>query len=95
MILQIRVGEHAIIVVKRVTLQLIVLQLDVRSHALFVGVSNIMLNNAQRLVKKLLTVIGICDLILLVLSCLLVFSTFVKLVKDNLSYLAYSFILMH
>lgn len=34
--------------VKRVTLQLIVLQLDVRSHALFVGVSNIMLNNAQR-----------------------------------------------
>lgn len=51
--LQIRVGEHAIIVVKRVMLQSTVLQLDVRSHVLFVGVSNIMLNIAQRLVEKI------------------------------------------
>ncbi|PHT62029.1 hypothetical protein T459_34145 [Capsicum annuum] len=87
-------GEHAIIVVKRVTLQLTELQLDVRSHVLFVGVSNIMLNSAQRLVKKIAySSIGICDLILLVLSCLLVFSSSVKLVKQNLPCL-YSLILL-
>ncbi|XP_059300278.1 uncharacterized protein LOC132052656 [Lycium ferocissimum] len=48
LILQIRVEEHAIIAVKRVMLRLTVLQLDVRSHVLFVGVSNIMLKIAQR-----------------------------------------------